>query len=217
MNRFKIIVKSIFKPLAVVVAAGALSLPAMAQRAVDAYAATRTIVLAAPQNLTVNGGVNLVTNGPVDVRMFDGIASLDFFAYTNTGTTGGTLTATVYGSPDETNLTALSSYSLASNTTITSTNFYFGGTNLTASETYLLPGSWIYPTANTAGWATPTFYEAPFTNSAAITLTKTYAKIGVSIGDAPRYLYVVWTTGGSITNFTVGATLSGFVHSFQLY
>ena len=184
---------------------------ARAQIGFDTYAATRTYVLAAPQNIGVNGGVGLVTNGPVDHIKFTGTVKLDLLTVTNTGTTGGTLTATIYTSPDQTNLTALANYALTTSpTTDNITNYYYGGTNLVASNSVLMPNTPTTPTAWSAGYATP--YPAPtlFTNTGAITLTgnKT-VQVGIRILDQPRYLYVVYTAGGTVTNFTTSALITG--------
>lgn len=193
----------------------ALAVPAFAQRSQDLYGAPRSVVIGQPQNFVI--GTAFVTNGPIDVRMFDGNGVLTLFCATNTGTTGGTMTANIYGSDDQTNFTALT-YALSTATTVSYTNNRYGGTNLTSSSTYLLPGTWTTPTAATAGWATPYFAQAQFTNTAGVTVTgRSFYNVGLSIGDCPRYLYVVWQPGGTATNFTAGALLTGTTHSSQLY
>lgn len=203
---------NIFKKflLTVVVAVGALvATTASAQIGFDTFSATRTYVLAVPQNIGAASG--LVTNAALDHIKFTGTVKIDFLTVTNTSTTGGTLTAQVYTSPDQTNLTALANYALISSpTSEIITNLYYGSTNLTATNSILLPATATSPTAWSAGYATPYPAPNPFTNTAAITLNgnKT-VQIGVRILDQPRYIYVVFTPGGTVTNFTASALLTG--------
>ena len=182
---------------------------ASAQIGFDTFSSTRTYVLAAPQNIAVNAGVGLVTNGPVDKVRLIGTGKIDFLTATNTGATGGTLTATLYGSPDQTNLTAISNYALITPTTESITNATYGGTNLIASNSVLLPGTVTTPTAYSAGFATPYLAPALFTNTGAITLNgNKNVQVGLRMIDMPRYLYVVYTAGGTVTNFTTGAVIT---------
>lgn len=192
----------------------AFAIPAQAQRSINFFGAPRTVIASTPQNLGAASG--LITN-TIDLIAFDGIVAVDLFSCTNTGTTGGTLTATLYGSNDQTNFTAIS-YALATNATAIYTNKFYGGTALTGTNVYLLPGTWTTPASATAGWATPNFIEAPMTNTAALTVTtRNFYHVGISAADSGRYLHIVWTPGGTTTNFTVGATLTGATHSGQLY
>ena len=177
----------------------------------DLFESTRTYVLAAPQNIGVNGGVGLITNGPIDHLKFSGRVKIDFLTSTNTGTTGGTLTATVYTSPDQTNLTALANYALIrSATTENITNLTYGGTNLYAGNSILLPGTKTTPVASSSFWTTTYLAPLPFTNSGAITLNgNNTVQIGFNADDQARYIYVVYTAGGTVTNFTTSAILTG--------
>ena len=196
-------------------AIASLSLPAFAQRSSDLYGAPRTISLGV-QNFNGATGL-LITNGPIDVRMLDGIAAVTLFSITNTATTGGTCTATIYGSQDQTNLTAVT-YALSTSTSVSYTNYWYDTNGLKATDVYLLPGTVTTPASSSAGFATPYFVSAPFTNTAAITLSaKGINQVGISIGDAPRYLYIVYTAAGTQTNFTVGAAIAAATHSGQLY
>lgn len=192
--------------------AGALALvtfTASAQRGFDTFAAPRTVVLATPQKITETAPV--VTNGPVDIRVFDGTAMVLIQSLTNTV---GTVTAQLYTSPDQTNLTALANYALATSTSITYTNYRYGTNGvLTAANTYLLPGVWTTPTLP-AGFVSGYLSPAQFTNSGAVTITQKGAyMVGFNANDAPdRYLYIVWSgLTGTTTNFTVGATLTGHI------
>jgi hypothetical protein len=201
--------------VALAVASFAFTAPAQGGRSLDLYGASRTVILAAPQN--IGPSASFVTNGPIDIRMFDGVSTITFFCETNTGTAAGTLTASVYTTSNvyATNLTALT-YALSANSTFVYTNI--ANTNWTASSTYILPGSVTTPTAATAGWQTPYFTPAQFTNTAAVTVSgANFYQIGTSVGDAGRYLYIIWTPGGSATNFTAGAILTGATHAGQLY
>ena len=200
-----------FNKIFLVVAAVAafIATTAQAQLGFDSFAISRTYVLAAPQN--IGAASNLVTNGPIDKVKLTGTGKIDFLTVTNTGTTGGTLTATLYTSVDQTNLVALANYALiTSPTTDSITNYYYNSTGLVANNSVLLPGTVTAPTAYSAGFNTPYLAPALFTNSGAITLTgnKT-VQVGIRLTDTPRYIYVVYTPGGTVTNFTASALLTG--------
>ena len=191
----------------------ALAIPARAQLGWDLFGAPRAINFIPMQNIVA--GSSLITN-TVDLVNLNGTAALFLMSNTN-GASGGTLTATLYSSYDKTNFTAVSTYALATATTIVTTNRYYGGTNLTSSSSYLMPGVWTTPTASTSGWATPYLAPALFTNSAAVTLsTPTTVLIGLQTSDIGRYLHIVYTVGGSVTNYTVGGLIHGSIHSSQL-
>lgn len=195
----------------VILAVASFEVTCQAQRGFDMFAVPRTVVLAGPQDINTIGTAP-VTNGPVSTPIFDGIASIDLFAYTNTGTSGGTMTATLYGSNDKTNFTAITGYALISSTTaITYTNYQYGNAQ-PSTNNYLLPGTIVVPTAATAGFAIPYLNPLPFTNTGPVTISAGgYQKVGLSINDYARYLYVVWTPGGTATNFTVGATMTASI------
>lgn len=198
-------IKNIF--LAVVAAVvGCLSAQAQTY---DIFSATRTYVIVPPQNFGVNGGTGLYTNTAVDHVKLDGRVKIDFLTLTNSGTTGGTLTASVYTSPDNTNWTALANYAIITGpTTETITNSFYPGTN-TCANSVMIPGTVTYPTAATFGSATPYLAPLPFTNTAAITLNgKPNVQIGFNIMDQPRYINIIYTAGGTVTNFTGGALLT---------
>jgi hypothetical protein len=172
----------------------------------DVFSATRTYVLSAPKNFGAATGA--VTNGPVDHIKLLGRVKVDFMAQTNTA--GGTLSATVYTSPDQTNLTALANYAIISAATTDSlTNLYYGTNGLVANNSVLFPGTMTTPTTS-SGFVTPYLATLPFTNSGAITLIGAgNTEIGFNITDQPRYIYVVYTPGGTATNITAGAILTG--------
>ena len=189
----------------VAIAALALTVPAFGQ--LDTFGPTRTIVLAPAQNLTVSATAT-VTNGPIDTHGFDGVATIDLLMLTNTV---GTLSATLEQSVDATNWTAFPNYALGVATSVNYTNS-LGGTNLVATDNYLLPGTLTTPTASTAGWATPYIVPALFTNTGAISTLSAngYVHVGYVIGDAQRYLHIIWTPKGTTTtNVEVGALLTG--------
>ena len=198
-----------------VLAVASLSLPAFAQRSVDTYAAPRTLTLAAPALFSGGGAYTSGTNVWVDVKSFDGIAKIDFITVTNVANT--TATFTVQGSMDQTNITTVGSASIASPTTVVYTNIFYGATNFLATNVWQLPGAIVNPTAATAGFSTAYLNALanPFTNSlsAASLNYNGVTTVGLSIGDSPRYLRVIITPGGAATNFTVGAVLTGFVHT----
>ena len=186
---------------------GAVLLAAsVSAQTIDVFSATRTYVLSAPKNFGTTTGT--VTNGPVDHIRLLGRVKVDFMAQTNTA--GGTLSATVYTSPDQTNLTALANYAIISAATTDSfTNLYYGTNGLVANNSVMLPGTVTLPMTS-SGFVTPYLAALPFTNSGAITLIGAgNTEIGFNITDQPRYVYVVYTPGGSATNITAGAILTG--------
>ena len=185
---------------------------AQADQSTDIWAGDRIVMLSAPQNIGVNGGQGVITNLPIDIIQLQGTAEILAGCYTNTGTTGGTLTLTVRGSADTTNWTTLANVAITTNTTaITYTNLsvnYLGtlyyGTNVVATNNYFLPFSPTTPTAPTAGFTTIYPLYIPLTNTAVMTLTPPIpgTVTGFRVTDAPRYLQAVWTAGGTVTNFT---------------
>ena len=183
-----------------------LAISAHAQFGFDAFAGTRTLVMTG-QNIVP--GTSFITNTVDKVRL-GGTGALTFLTATNTGATGGTLTATLYGSTDKTNFVAISNYALlTAPSTETITNYFYGGTNLTTANSVFLGGTVVNPTAYTAGWATPYIAPAAFTNTGAITLNGTTAvQVGLRLVDCPRYLHVVYNPGGTVTNFTVQTILT---------
>ena len=122
---------------------------------------------------------------------------------------GGTLTATILFSDDQTNQSDLANIAIISSpTAIYYTNYYFAGTNLVITNNFLLPGTITTPVAATAGFATPFLASLPFTNSGAITLSPGCSEFAVHLGSAKRYLHLILTPGGTVTNWTVCAILT---------
>ena len=194
--------------IAVVAAVSLVATVAVNAQTYDLFNATRTLVLVAPQNIGAASGA--VTNTPVDHVRLTGRVLVNFQSITNTGTTGGTLTATLYSSPDQTNLTAIANYALATSTALSYTNYLYGSTNLIGSNTELAPGVVTTPTVWSGGFATSYLAPAPFTNTGAITLNgKPNVQASFNIDDQFRYIYVVYTPGGTVTNFTVAAQIIG--------
>lgn len=199
--------KFIQKLKLVVLAVASLSLVSSALAAADTFAGLRTVVVDAPR-LISGGGNNTVTNSWTDIRGFEGIAKIDFTSKTNAA--GGTLTVAIQTSADQTNITTLANVAYATPANITYTNAMLG-TNITATDTINFPGVITTPTAATAGWATPYIVPNPFTNTvSALSLTADgVTTIGFNIADTSRYIRLVYTTGGTATNSTVSATLTG--------
>lgn len=195
----------LFRNILTAVALVAACVTSHAQGSFDLFGSTRTLVLATPQ--TIRETASVVTNGPIDTHGYVGIGEVTISSLTNAL---GTVTAQLYTSSDTTNLTALSNFATSTSTTVNVTNLMYGGTALYAANQYLLPGTLTTPTASSAGWATTYLNPAPFTNSAAITITaKGLYKIGYNVADAGRYLYVVYTVTGANTNFTTSAEFTG--------
>src|ERR1700690_2351856 len=126
-----------FKNLLLVCGIGLGSiLPASAQLGFDSYNPLRTYILTAPANFAA---IQLTTNAPFDTLNPVGVAVVDIFAYTNTPTTGGTLTFTLQGSTDTTNWSNCTNLAfINSYTTSLITNFYYGSTNLFVTNSILL-------------------------------------------------------------------------------
>ncbi len=194
------------KNLLIVAAIVAIGFTAYGQRGLDAFAVSRSIVLATPTTLTVSATAT-VTNGPIDTHGFDGIACVDLFGITNAA---GACTARLETSPDTTNWTAMTLYATATSYSLSFTNLMYG-TNVTATQTSLVPGTITTPTAATAGWATPFVAPALFTNTAAtLSVQNGFQKVGYNVADAARYLHIIWTPTGAGTNVTVGALFTGY-------
>jgi hypothetical protein len=188
-----------------------------AQRSVDVFEATRTFSLCAPTNI-IGGPAGNLTNNWVDIRGLEGLAKIDFSCTTNIGTAGGTLTATVQVSADQTNITTITNFAAITNgNPFIITNNTLG---LKATNVVLIPGSATTPMASAVGFATG--YLAPlgggtvtYTNGGAVTITAgTDPQIGFSIPDQPEYARVIWTVGGTATNWTVGAKLTTAVRRY---
>ena len=196
----------IFNKITLALGAILLAVSVSAQN-IDRFRAERSIVLAQPQFLVP--GVATVTNGPIDISGYLGVGYVDIFSVTNAG---GALTATLEGSVDTTNWVALANFALIKGTTsFTYTNGYYGGTNLVATNPYLLPGTITKPTAWSSGFSTPylNYATIPYTNSGAITITATGVyRAGFNVQDQSRYLHIIWTPTGSSSNDAVSATFT---------
>ena len=194
--------------------AGLFAIESKAQRATDLYGAPWALSLG---QCGLKAGTTSVTNGPYDIRIFDGIGTIFITVSTNgTPTQGPTaVTGQLYGSVDQTNYTVVP-YALSSQTTINYTNNWYGTNGLTAANVFLSHGAITFPTASSAGWATPYVIPYLYTNTAAIPLTNLVTQIGFNIADAPRYLY--WVSGsGASTNYMTTQVMLGATHSGQLY
>ena len=153
----------------------------------DLFGAPRSLVLAAPGTSVAA----LATNGPIDIHGYVGIAVVDITSSTNPP--GGSCTAQLFTSNDQTNYTAVT-YASAVSSSVIVTNLMYGSTNMLATNTMFAPGTVTTPTAGTAGWATTYLAPAAMTNTAAVTITsKAYYELGFNADDAGRYLYIVWT------------------------
>lgn len=201
------------KFLVALVAVCGVTFSACAQRGFDEFGVPVATVLQAPTLLAVNALTT--TSAPVDVRIYDGLAAVFIGSLTNAG---GTLTATIETSADTTNWTGLANYAqITSTTSIIYTNS--ANTNIYATSLFLVPGTYTTPVAATSGLAAvPYLAPLPYTNSGALTITKSgMYEIGWSIGDSGRYAHIVWTGTGSATNgnTVVSAIIVGN-HQFPL-
>ena len=189
----------------------AIGLAGTAGAQVDAFNLVRVENLINPAS-AIFGGANSVTNYVSDNTGFYGRGIILVNVNTNIAGGGGATTIAVQVSNDQTNWANLSNYAIiTAPTAITYTNTYFGGTNLTATDNFLLPFTITTPTAYSFGSQTP--WPAPnvFTNTAstvALNISGNYV-IGVNLTDNPRYLQTIITTATSKTN-VVTAALLGF-------
>lgn len=174
----------------------------------DIFGGSRTVVLTT--GVRSGGTSGNITNNPIDLRRFIGIAKMDLVVTTNAG--GGTLTANYETSNDLTNWVALTNYALATSTSLIYTNTYYG-TSLFATNTTLLPGVLTNPTASTSGFATQYIAPAAYTNGGAITVTAggTWS-LGFNVDDQPRYLHVYFAPGGTTTNYSAATVLTAAIH-----
>jgi hypothetical protein len=189
--------------VAVIGLMAALTLPARAQ--FNQFAEPRALVLTSPTLISGAAAGNL-TNAWVDTHGMAGIGTVTFFSCTNIN--AGAMTVTLEASSDGTNAVAFGNYARATATDVTYTNRYYP-TAFNVTNTFLLPGTVVTPTAATAGFATPYLSSAEFTNSGALTVTaRGIYQIAYNVGDAPRYVRAIWAPSGSGTNVSVGAVLS---------
>lgn len=178
----------------------AACVPAKAQ--FDQFGGPRVIVCP-PKLITATD-----SNSIIDTHGFDGVATFSFITETNSGKSA--LTVQILQSADQTNYTALQNYALAVSNNVILTNLYYGTGTPLATNQYLFPGTVTTPSASSAGFATTYLLQAPFTNSAALTVGNGVYLIGFNVQDAQRYLQVVWTvTGGSSPTNTVSAIFTG--------
>lgn len=187
-----------------------------AQYGLDPYMGFRAVLPSAtPVAIVAGSGAGGITNGPVDTVNWIGDAKFDVFAYTNAQV--NTVTLAVNTSSDTTNWSAVASASLATQGTLKITNTmvlsggnYYFGTNFIVTDTYLYPFVITTPTAFSAGYATPSPLENPFTNTSPFTLNGNgWTEIAVRTPNLSRYLQFVYTASGSgTTNVTASAIIT---------
>ena len=189
----------------------AVGLAYTASAQVDAFNIVRVENLINPAS-AIFGGANSVTNYSSDQTGYYGRGIILVNVNTNISGGGGASTIAVQVSNDQTNWVNLNNYALiTAPTAITCTNTYFGGTNLIATNNFLLPFTITTPTAYSFGSQTPWPAPNTFTNTAstvAIPVSGNYV-IGINLTDNPRYLQTIVTTASTKTN-VVTATLLGF-------
>jgi hypothetical protein len=190
-----------------ILAVASLSLAAFsASAAADTFASVRTVVVDAPR-LIIGAASSAVTNNWTDIHGFEGIAKIDFSTKTNAG--GATLSVLIQTSADQTNFTTLNNVAYATAASIIYTNNMYPA-QLTATDVINFPGVITTPTASSSGWATPYIAAAPFTNTAtALSLLDGVTTIGFNASDANRYVRLIYSTGGTVTNISVSATMTG--------
>jgi hypothetical protein len=181
-----------------VIASLAITPALFAQNGFDMFGIPRAVVLSGG---TALDGAVTVSNNPVDIRVFNGIASIIAVSATNgaSGVVGATTLKITTGS-DLTNWTAITNLAITTASSLTATNGMYGNTNLIATNSWLLPGVITYPTAYSAGFSTPYMAPAQFTNTTVTLADNSPVAIGFPIENAGRYIRAQWTTTGTTTN-----------------
>lgn len=193
----------------------AVAFSATAQRSIDVFEATRTYPLGPITNIVSTALA--ITGNWLYLAGSEGAAKIDLWAETNTGVTGGTLTATIQVSTDTTNWLTLTNTAVISAPTVAIlTNNYYGVPGILSTNVTMVPGIPTSPVAATAGFATPFIQSFGYTNGgSALTMTAGVPQqIGFIIDNQPRYWRIVWTPGGSVANWTVGANLTTAVRKY---
>lgn len=181
----------------------AFALPARAQ--FNQPQEPTTIVLD-PGRVIIGAASPAVTNSWVDTHGLLGQAAINLFVVTNAA---GGVTATLEGSNDATNALSFGTYALATSTSVVYTNTYYP-TAFNVTNTYLLPGTATVASPATAGFAGAYLAPWDYTNTGAITPNlKGATRVGYQVQDKPRYIRLIWTTSGSLTNFTAAANITG--------
>lgn len=212
-----------FKKILLAVAGCAALVCTNASAQLDFFGQPRTIQIipsASSQFTNVGATSSLQTyTNTIDTHGYDGIAKIDFVVVSNSPTTAGNqsyaFTNTIQTSSDKTNWTIMTTVAFATSTSVTYTNSMFGGTNLTATDIYLLPGTLTAVTSGSAGYASPSsstlgLISAPFTNTATINMSASGVyEIGFNIADASRYIQVLSSISGSNGNYSCNGVLTG--------
>ena len=180
------------------------SITNQAQIGVEFFQAPRVAVLVPAQNVLSNSTV--FTNNPVETRLFIGTVGLSVTGFTNI--TGGTMALGLETSADNTNWVTVTNLAAAVSGTAIYTNNYYGGTNLTATNTWLYTGVYATPTAWSAGNANPYFSPYGFTNTTVTVSSGTYY-FGLQSDGLRRYVRAILTPGGTATNWSGGAIIIG--------
>ena len=191
----------------------ALASPALSMfgqgSSLDYFGAPATVIVTDTTNVINVQGLPVAK--PIDIRMFNGFVRLDIYALTNQ-THVGAVTVTPETSTDKTTWVSLPNYAIGLSNTIIYTNMFYGTNGLTATNTFILPGTITTPTSATAGFATPYMLFSPYTNTGALTPTNGWNVIGFNADDARRYVRLTWTIATGTTNLSVGAVLTGRAH-----
>src|SRR5271157_1102669 len=127
-----------FAALAVLACGAAITASAQG-RGFDLFGIPRPTIIANPSTILVAAGAPATTNGPIDIHMVDGVATIDLYHITNTATGAGTLTATLEQCSDNSTWAALSNYALMVFTNQAVTNMLLG-TNYIAYNTNGIAG-----------------------------------------------------------------------------
>jgi hypothetical protein len=188
----------------IALAIASASITSQAQIGLEFFQSPRVAVLVPAQNVLSNSTV--FTNNPVETRLFVGTVGVSVTGFTNIA--GGTMTLGLETSADTTNWTTVTNIAAAVSGSVISTNGYYGGTNLTATNTWLFSGLYTTPTAWSAGTANPYFSPYGFTNTTVTVSSGTYY-FGLQSDGLKRYVHAILTPGGTATNWSGGAIIIG--------
>lgn len=189
-----------------------LAMPASAQ--FDYFAKPRIAMIVPTQ--AVNAGSS--SNFCIDTHGYFGAASVILSTITNGACSAGTLQ--IYTSPDRTNWSGLTGYSLSNSNQVIYTNVIVIPTNSAgqpsgigpgpqlATNLILYPGVKTTPTAALNQFATSYISDSTvtFTNTGSITLSNATQNVGFIIQDQQRYIQFFYSFTGASTN-TISATL----------
>lgn len=185
--------------------------PAFGQ--LDMFGQPRFVVLDSGTTIITTTAAITVTNNPVDIHGFEGVAAIYLSCLTNSSSSTGVSNLPSYWveqSSDLTNWSQLTACAVASSASSVVTFMNSATNNLLATNVYLLPGTVTTPVASTAGFASQYLSPAAFTSTSSVFTNSTSggtAVIGFFVGDAKRYLRTASRVPSGTNNSSFSAIL----------